>query len=199
MPVTGQGYHRNVESWTTKSRQNQKPSSFIKRNTSSATYTGELWVKNKFQLTTSFFTLYFSLIVFVWLWNEHFIQQYNCISHSHFVLFTLTNLWNTFSFWSRLDFTQRLIIITSKWSDFLFTYPPTGKLILDMEKKPCQYFILFYSNFTAPSLISIVQSKASPRAVTDCHPSPGGRNCTLQLPNDAPVFWTKKPMPWPIT
>lgn len=73
------------------------------------------------------------------------------------------------------------------------TSPPT------VELSRGEYFILFYSNFTAPSLISVVQSKVSPTAVTDCHPSPGGRNRTHQLPNDVPVFWTKKPMPRPIT
>lgn len=56
------------------------------------------------------------------------------------------------------------------------------------KKKPREYFILFYSNFTASPLISTVQSELSPGAVTDCHPSPGGRNCALQLPNDVPVF-----------
>lgn len=44
--------------------------------------------------------------------------------------------------------------------------------------------------FKFPSIIfdSHYISKVGPRALMDCHPSPGGRRHTLQLPNDVPVF-----------
>ena len=69
-------------------------------------------------------------------------------------------------------------------NQFPFTCP---QIKVDEEEERL-YFTRLYSNVTASSLISKVQSEVSPRAETACHPSPSGAETSLSLPNDAPAF-----------